>query len=70
MARSSNDNSCTRCPGYGNIRIDGPLTLRLCQRCWLEWKAARVRLTVLNRIEGWLVVGYEEAAPRNIREEE
>jgi hypothetical protein len=69
MARASDSNECHRCPDHGSIRVDGPLTLKLCQRCWLEWRGSAVRSTVLNRVEVWVSQGYEEAAPRNIREE-
>ena len=67
--RASDSNECHRCPDHGSIRVDGPVTLKLCQRCWLEWRGSAVQGAVQKMIHAFLATGYEEAAPRNIREE-
>jgi hypothetical protein len=45
------------------------VTLKLCRRCWGEWKSAEARRVVLNLVYAFLATGYEEAAPRQIRED-
>jgi hypothetical protein len=67
MARATDSNECHRCPDHGSLRVDGPLTLKLCQRCWLEWQGSAVRGVVQNRVRVWLDFRHEEAAPRNIK---
>ncbi len=70
MARASDSNECHRCPDHGALRFDGPVTLKLCQRCWMEWQVHAARRQVHNLVYAFLATGYEEAAPRQIREEE
>jgi hypothetical protein len=69
MARASDSNECHRCPDHGSIRVDGPVTLKLCQRCWLEWQGSAIRGQVQKGLGAFLATGYLDAAPRNIREE-
>lgn len=69
MLRASDSNECHRCPDHGSIRVDGPLTLKLCTRCWLEWQVSAVRGATKKQIHAFLATGYEEAAPRQLHEE-
>jgi hypothetical protein len=70
MNRPSNSNECLRCPGHASLWVDGPVTLRLCYRCWSEWRGSAVRGQVLKMIHAFQATGYDEAAPRQIREDE
>jgi hypothetical protein len=67
--RPSDSNECARCPGHGTIHLDGAITLKLCQRCWLDWISSAVRGACQKQIHAFLATGYAEAAPRQIREE-
>lgn len=67
--RPSDSNECHRCPDHGSIRVDGPLLLKLCNRCWLEWQGSAVRGAVQKMIHAFTATGYEEAAPRQIRDD-
>lgn len=67
---ASDSNACHRCPGHGSLRIDGPITLKLCQRCWLEWQTSALRSAFQSRVRDWLARGHDEAAPVQVREEE
>lgn len=69
MDRPTNSNECTRCPGHGGLRVDGPFTLRLCQRCWMEWLGSAVRGSAFTVVQTFLDGRHEEAAPYNVREE-
>jgi len=69
MDRPTDSNECHRCPDHGSIRIDGPVSLKLCQRCWLEWRGSECRRHAQKLVSAFLATGYMEAAPRQIRED-
>ena len=69
MDRPTDSNACHRCPDHGAIRVDGPVTLKLCRRCWIEWQTSVIRGQVHASVRGFLARGHDEAAPRQLREE-
>ena len=69
MNRPSDSNECHRCPDHASLWPDGPVTLKVCRRCWLEWQTSMARVVVHKHFRAFMAHGHDEAAPRQIREE-